>query len=445
MVKIYEKYSKQFPEYKSYLHHNTSMGCVNQLKPKHGGKQLLGFASKVIKQGGWQKDPKLKELARDALATLKVIKFGSLEKKKVVTLKNDFEVKLKKIKLHQPKPPVKPPGHPPHKPTLIQNKQINPAHYRQFSRPIEIPEGPKINLLEKYEELWSIWESTWPDSVEVQDDNFRQSKSRILEDLRCIFELLEYSHYAKLGEESNVLVRNGLRHILNYFDKRKNTCERMIEGQEKKKEYKKLQDDMRRFFQRLGVTFNHCSDRIVTGIIEYYSEFILKQPMNEEELKKRTLEQHLFNRLREYRQTLLQSAYINFIKTDLHDAATERYVKNQLNKEFGLGYPSAIGAKDNYNGLALKDKVNELKKQFLNLYTPQAVLKHLKHLVKSDELYMKIVNWFEKQTPRKTADKIYDVEKNEFKDTALVELLEKLHVIENKKPATPHKKIAHHS
>jgi hypothetical protein len=49
---------------------------------------------------------------------------------------------------------------------------------------------------------------------------------------------------------------------------------------------------------------------------------------------------------------------------------------------------------------------------------------------KKRNLYLKIVEWFERQEPVQHAADIFDVEKNEFREESMMTLLEKMHVIQ---------------
>jgi hypothetical protein len=531
MSKIYEKYIKQFPEYKSYLHHNSALGCVNQMKVKKEGKVLLQFAGKAIKQAEWQKDSKLKELVDCALSTLNAMKLHSADKKEAIALKADFKAKVKKLTppVHKPTPPVTPtpvhkttppvnppkpdvpkptdtkkpippnpvpipnnhpltnleiqlqnirqlmaaingnnniplpvipkpprpveptPNNPPkphpvtdkpaqkNKPTpsnphdLRSNslgRHINPAHYRVNAEPLVVPQAPAINLFDTFAALWSICEGSWPDNFSIQDDSRQVTKNELSAKLETVFNVLQTSpQYNLLTAESTQLLKDVFGHILNSFDERNQQIEKMQNNAARRKALKELQRDLRLFFQRVGVAFNHCNDRTVTTTTELYSEYILKKPLSPDARENADLEKHLLNRLQEFRRHQFQDGY-HHVDTDMHDAATERYVKVQLNQELGLGYPAAMSANDNFASYAIKSKVPDIKREFEKLYTPERILQHVKQLEKSDGLYMKIVNWFETQDPPKHASEIYDQDKDEFYDEALIELLEKLHVIQ---------------
>jgi hypothetical protein len=312
----------------------------------------------------------------------------------------------------------------------IATKQIDPAHYHIHAESLVIPPAPAINLGEAFASLWSICEESWPDNFRIQDDNNRVGKHELAGRLERVFAHLEVSNrYISLTEESTTLIKNVLGHILNNFKETNQQIEEMPRGVAKQRALRNLQRDLRLFFQRLGVTFNHCNDRTVTGAIEYYSEYILRRPLNPDAHENEDLERSLYQRLQQFRRDKFQRGYEQ-VDTNEHDAATERYAKVQLNNELGLGYPDAIGAHDNFANFALPQKVAEIRQKFLNLYTPQTILNELKRLIRSDQLYMKIVNWFENQNPPKQAADVFDDVNNEFKDAALIELLEKLHVIQ---------------
>jgi hypothetical protein len=312
----------------------------------------------------------------------------------------------------------------------INDKLINPAHYRIHSEPLVIPQSPAINLFDTYAEFWSICEGTWPENFAIQDDSSRATKEQLAIRLNQVFTTLQdLPRYNQLTEESTQLIKNVFGHIFHNFKERNQQIEQMPSGAQKRNALNNLQRDLRLFFQRVGIAFNHCNDRTVTTAIEFYSQYILRKPLDPEARENANLEQHLLKRLQEFRRDQFQAGY-HHVDTDMHDAATERYAKVHLNNEFGLGYPAAIGAADNFATYAMPQKVAEIRAEFLKLYTPKAILDHVKQLAKSDNLYMKIVNWFETQNPPRRAADIYDIDKGEFNDSALMQLLERLHVIQ---------------
>jgi hypothetical protein len=298
--------------------------------------------------------------------------------------------------------------------------------YFQYKVPnMEIPPLPTgTNLIELRDSLWAIIDPTWPDDLSMNDDGVLHTKNSLK---WRIFSLIT---------DGNSIITSALGHVLQHFQDTKRIIDALPSSHEKDTKLANWHFESRSFFMSLGVTANHCIDRQVTDAIIYYTRYVMKRSISLEVLETTSLENIIFEFLKNFRQDLIHHACTNLIETNLHHVSTERYVKSTLNDELGLGLPdtSNIAALTVY---ALESKVDEVRELFYRLYNPQTIVRHFiqetSKLIReqgSQKFYMKIVGWFESQDPPRQAEDIFDGDTLSFKEEAILELFEKLKIIQ---------------
>jgi hypothetical protein len=305
---------------------------------------------------------------------------------------------------------------------------------------VEIPPlPPGTSLRASYAKLWSYIGPTWPDQLQINDDNQMRSKNELRNNTfnRLIdLDQNRIENDANPTAESIQTIKNALGHVALNFLARKKIIDALQEGSQKDKALRTWLLEGRAFFMSASTMFYHCIDRKLTDSIIFYQRYVQRKPSSPDAINNLRLETQVATILQEYRQDLIQYACTNLIETNGHHVSTERFVKNALNRELGLGLPQTLGARDALQRLAIRSKEMEVRDLFYRLYTPQAIVRHFikktTALMKEEshqQLYMKIVEWFERQDPPRTAADIFDPDTLSFKEAAIIELFKKLEII----------------
>jgi hypothetical protein len=322
------------------------------------------------------------------------------------------------------------------------SKHVLKEYFQNKVPSMEVPPLPSgIDLQVLCAQLWSHVDSTWAQDRVVNDDNRWRSKNALLESINTNLALLAEENQLEGGAacpQTIQTIKNALGHVFKAFLERKAAIDAMVDCPQKEKALAQWFLEGRTFFMSLGSTFNHCLDRKLDDIYIYYVRYVERKPTSYNDIDTVKLEACLADLLKEYRQDLVRHVCTNVIETDMHHVDTERYVLANLSGELGLGLPRAFGASDALSNFAKRDKVAEVRQLFYRMYTPQSVTRHLIAEIKKAaatqdkkrNLYMKIVKWFEEQVPSRQPADIFDIEKNEFHEEAMITLLEKMHVIQ---------------
>jgi hypothetical protein len=322
------------------------------------------------------------------------------------------------------------------------SKNVRKDYFQYRVPSIEIPPLPQnTDLRTLLGLLWSHIDRTWPVGLQMNDDNSWYSKNELSARIGEYYGRMdEMRQFEELGASPETLstIKNALGSVLLAFLARRAMIDAMEDPRKKEKALETWSLEGRSFFMSLGRTLHHCIDRKLDDAYIFYVRFVERKPISYDELDSNALEKSLSDLLKEYRQDLVRHACTNLIETNMHHVSTERYVYASLNGELGLGFPGAFAARDALSSYAKKDKVAEVRQLFYRMYTPQSVTRHLIAEIKKASavqdkkrnLYLKIVEWFERQNPVQHAADVFDVEKNEFREEAMMTLLEKMRVIQ---------------
>jgi hypothetical protein len=299
---------------------------------------------------------------------------------------------------------------------------------------VDIPQLPEgANLQNLVDQLLGYIDASWPESLEINDDGVSRSKSFMVARIRNYFNNDNIYHPA-----TNQTLRRTLGHVLLHFIQRKESIESLPVKSLRKKAVQAWLGDCRAFLMSLSATLSHCVDRRMTDAFIYYVRYVQRKPINPEMVATSRLEVQIFDLLKRLRQDLIQHVCSNLIETNTQHIHTERYIKSELNLELGLGLPGALREEESlmYHS-AIREKVAEARTLFYRTYTPQSIVRHfISELTKQmrenqrDQLYMKIVEWFERQDPPRNAEDIFDPDELAFKEDAIIELFKKLRIIE---------------
>jgi hypothetical protein len=292
---------------------------------------------------------------------------------------------------------------------------------------LEIPPlPPGTNLHDQITALWNQIYALDQRDLEIDDENYQfQVRHDFVPDR---------ARYYAINHDSPSY--RALCHVVLHLLERKRLIDQMAQSQKKEKAKNEWLRDSRSFIMSLIVTGRHCVDRHVTDAYIYYLRYVKRKPITLDSFENSRLENSIFELLAEYRQDLVQHACTNCIETNMHHVSTERYVKGALNEELGLGFPQELG-QVHYQNLAIGEKVDEVRRIFYQLYTPQSIVRYF--IRKTHEqmqgqenhvLYMKIVEWFERQDPPKQAADIFDPDTLSFSEDAIIELFKKHRIIE---------------
>jgi len=425
------------------------------MAPQSDGKLLLSFTKIAIHTHSAQNSEAFRNLITNALTQLNGMRLKNKKLKKLHQLQQIFQQK------HPGRPASSTSkAHPQatHENSLFRNLAINKDHFKAIATIEEVlpPDSP-IDLLEAYQDLFTILDEAWQDDLTVQDDptvignliipdeNSTRTKYHVIEDIiaKLIFIQNSAAGSPLIGDQATVRsVNNMLCHIAKSFKDRNEAINSKSDSAEKKQEMEVFQRELLRFFLSFGATCNtgishyHCSDRLVTDTIIFYNKYVKKKSYSLDSFLKDTLERNILKILQDFRQDIIQNCCSNVLDNN-EFVGGERYIKKKLNDELGLGYPAAISDAVNYEGMQWDrdHKVNEARLRFNQQYSPQAIVARLIATIKEasgntnrKSLYMKIVDWFELRDPPKQAQEIFDLEKDEFKSEAVVELLKAFHI-----------------
>jgi hypothetical protein len=302
----------------------------------------------------------------------------------------------------------------------------------------ELPHG--TDLPARFNEFWEHIDASWHDNIMINDDNIMRSKYDVIRSVRNFINSIETESRNNFSNiycgQSLKTIRDALGQVVIRFMERKKTLDSMAESREKEKALKAWLLDGRSFVMSLSATCQHCIDRKLCDAIIFYQRYVIKKQFSSDDIDNSRLETQVFELLKEFRQELVQHACTNSIETDMHHAATERYVKSQLNRELGLGLPNALGAQDALTEYAIRSKVDEVRHLFYRLYTPQSIVRYFQKRItkqinefQNQQVYMKIVEWFERQNPPRQAADVFDAAAMAFKEDAIIELFTSLEVI----------------
>jgi hypothetical protein len=304
----------------------------------------------------------------------------------------------------------------------------------------EIPELPSgFDLFAQFDQYCAHVDASWDNSVQINDDNVMRDKASVFFNIRNFINSIEEQARANFEglnyAESMRTIRNALGQVVRRFMERKVVIDDISDVQEKQKALNAWLLEGRSFVMSLGASCHHCIDRKLCDAIIFFERHVTKKTCSVDDIDTRGLENHIFDMLKEHRLELVQHACTNSIETNEHHAATERFVKSQLNRELGLGLPASLGARDALTDFAIQNKVQEVRNLFFKLYTPQSIVKDfIKKTTKqmnegSSKVYMKITEWFERQDPPKSAEDIFNVDETAFKEEAILQLFTSLGVI----------------
>jgi hypothetical protein len=316
---------------------------------------------------------------------------------------------------------------------------IERLHLQRGISNVEIPNLPNgTNIATLFDQFWSHIDASWSEDVRINDDNQMRSKAYVIQDIKNYLQYLEdlFVRNTRNDHSSNITARAALGQVMLHFMARKRAIDAMNESAEKNRALQQWRQDGRSFVLSLAATCHHCIDRKLCDALIFYQRYVERKPITLDSLDNQTVETQVLSMLREHRQEIVQHACTNCIETDMHHAATERYVKSELNGELGLGMPPCIGGPDALTTYAIRNKVNEVRELFNRWYTPQSIVRDFQQrtrkLIAEDpnqKLYMKIIEWFERQDPPRPAEEVFDQDTLSFKEDAIIELLTKIGII----------------
>jgi hypothetical protein len=317
---------------------------------------------------------------------------------------------------------------------------IRNEYFQNMVRNVEIPplpQGARLHAL--FDQFWPHINRSWDNNVQINDDNVMRSKVATITSVRNFLNSIDQeaaNDFAGLYcAEAMRTIRKALGNVFSHFMERKLLIDEMAESSQKQKALNLWLLEGRSFVMALGANCNHCIDRKLCDAIIFFQRYVIKKPCSIDDVDNSRLETLASDLLKEHRQELIQHICTNSIETNEHHASTERYVKSQLNRELGLGLPAAFDAHDALTTYAIQNKVQEVRHIFYQLYTPQSIVRDFirkisKQMNEShNQIYNKIVEWFERQEHPKSAEDIFDTESMVFKEDAIIELLIHLGVI----------------
>jgi type IV secretory pathway VirB3-like protein len=322
------------------------------------------------------------------------------------------------------------------------SKQVRKDYFQNKVPCIEVPPLPHdVELADLSARLWSFVDRTWSLEERINDDNRWLTKNELIAHIHnCLvrFDSAAPMDYQDVTRETLQTVKNALGHVFLKFLERKVEADAIGDRHQKEKTLAAWSFDARSFFKSLGISLTHCWDRKLDDAYIYYVKYVQRKPISSDDINAIALETRLSQLLQEFRQDTVRHICSNLIDTNRHQVDTERFILASLNGELGLGLPQAFSARDALTQYAMREKLPEAREFFYKLYTPQSITRHLIAEIKKAaatqdkqrNLYTKIVEWFASQAPIRQAADVFDIEKNEFHEEAMITLLEKMRVIQ---------------
>ena len=295
---------------------------------------------------------------------------------------------------------------------LQSNFKSTKLHQKHLNEDIhvssEIPNFPNpMKLAQTFDLLFKQIKKDLPQII--QDDEHTKNVDQIFNAFKVRISNLESGHLMDVygNPASTQLIskaRNILMHIFHTFQERKKDIDAEQDPNKKNQLTKKYNQDLKTCLIRLGVAYQHCSERMITDTIEVYYKYVESDTSKKDShVQAKTLKQKVYKHLLNLRREIFVevSREVCHTANDIHQAASERYFQKELNQEFSLQFDPIIFDETIYERYARKNLLDKVREEFLVRYNERRIIDDLSRAFMDPTVktlsFQKLKKWCDKK------------------------------------------------
>lgn len=269
----------------------------------------------------------------------------------------------------------------------------------------------------------------------IKDEGRIRPREEVLTRLRK--QLTAFAQNGKVQDELNNLlsenfqdqVANVLRHLVASLNKKEAAIAAAPE-EERPALQESLNHDLKEIlWERLGPDLFHCHDRLATDCEDLYYEYVAVADL-QTHAESKQLSSKILRKLLQFRRNLFHAS-VSHIKEDRHVAATHRYYRALLGKEFGIGSTEMSQENAQYAGHRLMGQEGRIREEMREALAPEKVAAYIAGVIgdpnDKEITPLLVTEWIQNNYPDYVAD--FFLPNGSWNPMAIAILLQDLNIL----------------
>jgi len=210
-----------------------------------------------------------------------------------------------------------------------------------------------------------------------------------------------------LSETFKDQIRNILRHLVVSLNKQEAAVAEAPEGDKQVLQERFNKDLQEILWERLGLDFFHCHDRLATDCEDLYYERYATKSEFQNRIESQQLSNKILSKLFQFRRQLFHET-VSRVDQDAHVAATHRYYRSVLGKEFGIGSTEMSQENAQYAGFRVMGQEERIRKEMKAALMPDKVAAYFAKVIEDpvdkDITPALVTEWIQEHYPESVDD-----------------------------------------